>query len=176
MMKVGEGSVKTVLVVDDDPGLLRSAKRCLGGTRRVVTASSGRDALELASHVSVDLVIVDLFLGGQESGIEVLKSLKGSWPSMTIVMMSGLFTTPFSEAARRAGAAHCFEKGGSWESILRLVELDEAPPLTAPLPSLERIKRDYYAQILMQHRGNVTRAARSLRLDRSTLQRNLKKG
>lgn len=175
MVNGGEGNVKTVLVVDDDNDLLRIAKRSLGRQRRVITAATGTAAFELARQENVDLAIVDLFLAGQESGIGVIKRLKTDWPNMTIVMMSGLFTTPSSEAARRAGAAHCIEKGTSWEAILRLVEIDEEPSTSIEPPTFERVKRDYFARILMHQGGNVSKAARYLRVNRSTLQRNLRK-
>ncbi|MCZ4541669.1 response regulator [Dietzia maris] len=67
----------TVLVVDDDPQLLRALRinlRARGMT--VVTAETGADALARAADSSPDLIILDLGLPDLD-GVQVLHGLQG---------------------------------------------------------------------------------------------------
>jgi len=76
-----------ILVVDDDPGLLRALKSVLSQRGyRVVLAASGEEALELAASADPDLVILDLALPGI-SGLEVCRSLR-EWLKAPILVLT----------------------------------------------------------------------------------------
>ncbi|MGH7394214.1 MAG: diguanylate cyclase [Candidatus Methylomirabilales bacterium] len=65
-----------VLVVDDDPGIIRMLQVTL--QRRgfgVLTASSGREALEVVAREPVDLVLLDIMMPGL-NGLEVTRALR----------------------------------------------------------------------------------------------------
>jgi DNA-binding NarL/FixJ family response regulator len=66
------------LIVDDNPGFLRSARLLLEreGITVVAVASCGDDALEQAEALGPDVVLVDIDLGG-ESGFDVVGRLHG---------------------------------------------------------------------------------------------------
>ena len=65
----------TVLVVDDEPLNVRILAGVLKDGYRVVTAGSGREALELASSERPDLVLLDAMMPGLD-GYEVCRRLK----------------------------------------------------------------------------------------------------
>ncbi len=73
----GEGSgTPVILVVDDDPGIIRMLQVTL--QRRgfdVLTASSGQEALELVDREPVDLVLLDIMMPGL-NGLEVTRALR----------------------------------------------------------------------------------------------------
>ena len=70
------GQAPVVLVVDDDPGIIRMLQVTL--QRRgfgVLTASSGREALEVVAREPVDLVLLDIMMPGL-NGLEVTRALR----------------------------------------------------------------------------------------------------
>jgi two-component system KDP operon response regulator KdpE len=67
-----------VLVVDDDPGLLRTLSSLLGARGYdVITATAGLDALETLLREKVDLVVLDLTLPDID-GVEVCARLRAT--------------------------------------------------------------------------------------------------
>jgi two-component system KDP operon response regulator KdpE len=80
--------VSRVLVVDDDPRILRTLEVNLRARGYDVTlARTGEDALKLAARDHPDVVILDLGLP-ELDGLEVVSGLRG-WTSVPIVVLSG---------------------------------------------------------------------------------------
>jgi two-component system, OmpR family, KDP operon response regulator KdpE len=76
-----------VLVVDDEPGLVRAlAINLKAHGWEVVTASDGVGALDAAASTSPDVVVLDLGLPDM-SGVEVIAGLRG-WTQVPIVVLS----------------------------------------------------------------------------------------
>jgi len=76
VMSPGPGEERTVLVIDDDPNALDLLKRTLQDAGiRVVTASDGREALELARALRPAAITLDVIMPGM-GGWEVLRKLK----------------------------------------------------------------------------------------------------
>jgi len=87
---VGERSdVARVLVVEDDPHLLRLLERLLRRAGiEVETASTPPDALDLISALGFDLVLSDLF-APEMSGAKILAAVRLFDPLLPIVLISG---------------------------------------------------------------------------------------
>ncbi|HEX8685746.1 MAG TPA: response regulator, partial [Pyrinomonadaceae bacterium] len=96
-----------VLVVEDDPGLLREHAAMLAAEgHTVVEASTGGAALRLAREEAPDLVLLDAVLPDGD-GVEVCRRLKADPASRDsfVVMLSGGDTTAGHQAeALHAGA------------------------------------------------------------------------
>jgi two-component system KDP operon response regulator KdpE len=76
-----------ILVVDDEPGILRAVQTNLGRRDyRVDTADSGRAALETYQRVRPDLVLLDLGLPDMD-GLDVLRAIRER-ASTPIVVLS----------------------------------------------------------------------------------------
>jgi two-component system KDP operon response regulator KdpE len=76
-----------VLVVDDDPQILRAVRTSLQGRGyEVFTAGNGETAIDLLVDTEVDLVVLDLGLPGID-GQEVLKRVRG-WTDVPIIVLS----------------------------------------------------------------------------------------
>jgi CheY-like chemotaxis protein len=72
----------TVLVVDDDPRMLRSYARLLNAEHRIVIAHDGRDAIDMLESGSVaNLAVVELDLPGND-GPELLTWLAENRPEL----------------------------------------------------------------------------------------------
>jgi two-component system, OmpR family, KDP operon response regulator KdpE len=81
---MGEGRV---LVVDDDPQILRAVRTSLQGhSYQVLTAGNGETALDLLPDSDVDLIVLDLGLPGI-GGQEVIKRVR-AWSEVPIIVLS----------------------------------------------------------------------------------------
>lgn len=68
-----------VLAVDDEAGILRLIKLELAGQGfRVVTASSGEEALTVAEEQRPDIVLLDVIMPGM-TGLETLRAIRERW-------------------------------------------------------------------------------------------------
>ena len=109
-----------ILVVDDDAQILRALRTNLEARDyRVVTASTGRQAvIELADH-SPDLLILDLGLP-DISGLEVLMSLR-SWSDIPVIVVSARTSDPDKISALDEGADDYLTKPFSMGELLARV-------------------------------------------------------
>ena len=83
--------MKTLLVVDDEPQILTSMSRLLRMRKdnlRVLTAANADEGFEQLALNRVDLVLSDMVMPGM-SGFEFLGRVKGLYPDVTRIAMSG---------------------------------------------------------------------------------------
>lgn len=82
---------ETVLVVDDDPAVLRVARRVLSrGGYRVLGANSGAEAVEIAKghEGEIHLLLTDVAMPGM-GGTEVSRAVSERFPDTRVLFMSG---------------------------------------------------------------------------------------
>jgi two-component system, OmpR family, KDP operon response regulator KdpE len=92
-----------VLVVDDDPQMLRAVSNALKARNySVLTASDGESALDLLTDDQVDLVLLDLGLPGLD-GHDVIERLRG-WSQTPVIVLSVREAQDEKVAALDAGA------------------------------------------------------------------------
>src|SRR5919206_4383705 len=81
--------VATVLVVDDDPNLLRMLRRGLSMAGYTVQAAEdGQSALRLAAESEPDLVVLDVMLPEPLDGLEVARRLRAAGSEVPIIMLT----------------------------------------------------------------------------------------
>ncbi|HWE29220.1 MAG TPA: response regulator transcription factor [Polyangia bacterium] len=79
---------ETVLIVEDDPSILRGLQMNLGLEGfRTICAHDGEEALALLRSHKPDLVLLDLMLP-KLSGLEVIKTLRATDPDTPIIVLS----------------------------------------------------------------------------------------
>lgn len=78
---------KTVLVVDDEPALCELLSRALGHDLRVLTATSGPEAVEIMDREPVDGVIAD-YMMPQMTGVEVLVEAARRYPTAPRILIT----------------------------------------------------------------------------------------
>jgi two-component system KDP operon response regulator KdpE len=106
-----------VLVVDDEPQILRALRINLHARQYdVVTAGTGRGALDAASDAHPDLVILDLGLPDMD-GVDVIRSLR-KWTKVPIVILSGRINSAAKVDALDAGADDYVTKPFSVDELL----------------------------------------------------------
>ena len=120
----------TVLVVDDADDLrmlLRSRMESRRGLTVVGEAADGLAAVELASELQPDLVMLDLAMPRMD-GLEALPLIRAAVPGVRVIVLSGFNQSTLAEKAMEAGADRYVVKGGSMRQLLDLVDtvLDDA--------------------------------------------------
>jgi sigma-B regulation protein RsbU (phosphoserine phosphatase) len=77
-----------ILVVDDEPGMLRSVERVLGRDYHVAGTRVPKDAVELTDAFSPDLALLDVRMPDMD-GFELMQRLKIARPDLDIILMTG---------------------------------------------------------------------------------------
>ena len=102
----------SILVVDDDPMLLRMTQIVLSDAGyRVTPASDGRDAMRKldAAQGVFDLMILDMRMPDMD-GITVLERVYAKWPGLKVLLVTGYASDGILEATRSKGAVGVLEK------------------------------------------------------------------
>ena len=111
-----------ILVVDDDPGLLRLLTiRLRAENYDVEAVESGAAALAAASRFRPDLVITDLRMD-QMDGIGLLKELQNRWPGLKVIILTAHGTIPDAVQATQMGAFGFLTKPVDKQELLDQVQ------------------------------------------------------
>lgn len=165
----------SILVVDDDERFRRRLARAL--ERRgyeVRVASRGDIALDLARTDPPELAVVDLRLPPTH-GLDVVTELLAIDPQTRIVVLTAYGSIATAVRAVRLGAVHYLTKPANADAILAAFSAGAGGgvPGEVPTPSLERVEWEHIQRVLDDCGGNVSEAARRLRIHRRSLQRKL---
>jgi signal transduction histidine kinase len=109
--RFGVAGVRTgcVLIVDDEPLNLRVLCSFLEDDYRIVEASSGKEALELARSTPIDVVVTDQRMPGM-TGVDLLEKLRTFKPDVAGIVLSGFTDQNALESAINRAAVFRFLK------------------------------------------------------------------
>lgn len=112
-----------ILVVDDEPGMLRAVERVLSSHHHVVGTRHSRDALSLADEFHPDLAIVDIRMPDLD-GFELMAQLKVRIPRLDVILMTGSVDDLDEKLVRaiRSPAFYFIQKPFDREVLRTLVE------------------------------------------------------
>ncbi|HEX4049361.1 MAG TPA: sigma 54-interacting transcriptional regulator [Steroidobacteraceae bacterium] len=111
-----------ILVVDDDPGLLRLLTiRLRAENYDVEAVENGVQALAAATRFRPDLVISDLRMD-QLDGIGLLKELQHRWPGLKVILLTAHGTIPDAVQATQMGAFGFLTKPVEKQELLDQVQ------------------------------------------------------
>lgn len=100
----------TILLVDDDEGLLFGLERSLAKAGySVLTATCLKDARDKAASNSIDSLLLDLKLPDGNS-LEWIPELKKGWPDLPVIVMTGDGDVPTAVTAMKYGAENFLVK------------------------------------------------------------------
>ncbi|HLX44688.1 MAG TPA: sigma-54 dependent transcriptional regulator [Bryobacteraceae bacterium] len=99
-----------ILVVDDDDSLRRVLQVQLEQIGySVAVASNGAEALSMLRQTAFDLVVTDMRMPGM-SGLDLLKTLRGDYPEVVVIVLTAFATIETAVDAMKAGAFHYITK------------------------------------------------------------------
>jgi len=111
-----------VMLVDDEvPFVETMVKRLQKRNLTVLTAYSGKEALErLGKHRNTDVVILDVKMPGMD-GIETLTEIKKAFPLVEVVMLTGHATVESAIEGMKLGAYDYLMKPCDMEQLMSKV-------------------------------------------------------
>ena len=144
---------------------------------KVRVAHTAADALKSAALDPPLFSVIALRLP-DESGLRLITALRALHDATRIVVLTGYPSIETAVEAIKLGAVHYLVKPVRPERILAALLRDggdpDIPVRERPM-SVKRIAWEYVHHVLQENNGNVSAAARSLAIDRRTLQRMLRK-
>jgi DNA-binding response OmpR family regulator len=128
-----------ILVVDDEPGIIRFVRRALEAEgHTVLTAHDGATALTLSSEHDPDLVILDLLMPGL-SGLGVLAALLTERPDTRVLVLSAVGDVQMRVRCLELGAADYLTKPFAIAELLARVSKRLREPTTEDAASSGRV-------------------------------------
>ncbi|MFM7818263.1 MAG: response regulator transcription factor [Verrucomicrobiota bacterium] len=170
----------TLLLVEDDPIFLDRLGRALASRDwEIHKARSASTALAMARKQKPAEAVVDLRLPDSD-GLDLVRDLLRLCPGLPLVVLTGFGSIATAMDAVRLGARDYLTKPADPEQILAALRGDRilmGNPKEVPtaVPSLDRVEWEHIQRTLADTGGNISQAARLLRIDRRTLQRKLGK-
>ena len=108
-----------ILVVDDDAETLELLREILGEEGyRVVTSSSGEEALEVGKLELFDVIISDMRLGTSLNGLDVLRAYKTIQPESEVILITAFGSMETAIEAVKAGAFDYISKPFKIDEVL----------------------------------------------------------
>lgn len=112
-----------ILVVDDEPGMLRSVERVLRQDYQVAATRSSREALQLAATFRPHLAILDIQMPEMD-GFQLMEELRGVDRETDVILMTGSIHDLDSKLIKaiRRDAFYFLQKPFDREVLLSLVD------------------------------------------------------
>ncbi|NMO18251.1 response regulator [Pyxidicoccus fallax] len=170
----------TVLVVDDDETYRERLVRAFGRHGfEAHGAANAAEGLERARELRPGYAVIDLRLP-DGSGLDLVRELKALDARTTMVVLTGYGSIATAVEAVRRGATHYLPKPADVDDILLAFAGATLPEGQAvarehEVPSLARAEWEHIQRVLADCGGNISQAARLLRIQRRSLQRKLAK-
>ena len=121
-----------LLLVDDDPGLLKLlGMRLVSEGYSVVTAESGPEALRVLGREKVDLVISDLRMDEMD-GLQLFSEIKKGHPGMPVIILTAHGSIPDAVAATQQGVFSFLTKPVDKDALYKAIDeaLEQRSPAT----------------------------------------------
>jgi two-component system response regulator PilR (NtrC family) len=108
---VKEEKMAKILVVDDEPALRGDLEwAAQGKEREVVAAENGQQAIQLILENDFDVVVTDLKMEPEATGLDVLKAAKEKDLYAQVILVTAYGTPEISVEAMRLGAYDYLER------------------------------------------------------------------
>jgi len=167
-----------LLIVDDDELFCEVLADALTDRGYAVfSAHDSTTAMTLAQAHEPEYAVIDLRIG-HESGLELVSNLHALNANTRIIVLTGYASVATAVEAIKLGAVHYLAKPANADEIVVALHKDEGDagvlPPDSPL-TVKRLEWEHLQKVLAACDGNISAAARTLRMHRRTLQRKLAK-
>lgn len=117
-----KGSIR-ILLVDDEEGFVQVlAKRMAKRKFHVMTAYNGAEAIQILRGNDFDIAIIDFKMEGLD-GIEVLKVFKVMAPNLPVIILTGHGCETAAAEGQKYGAADYISKPYAFEDLIQKIYL-----------------------------------------------------
>jgi len=121
-MKTALGRRVRIVLVDDDPGLLRLLTiRLRSEGFEVAACESASQALTSVPRFQPDVLVTDLRMKDKD-GIGLLKELQGRYPALPVILLTAHGTIPDAVTATKSGAFAFLTKPVEKDQLLEQIE------------------------------------------------------
>lgn len=182
--KVNQEKNNTLLYLEDDEALAYVTKRSLEKrgfqVHHALTLGSLRQSIQ---NVTFTYALLDLKIG-RDTSMELITEIKKT-KDVPIVILTGYGTVRSAVQAMKLGAINFLSKPCTIDEIIKaLLEVETNNETTVKntsanetleKPSLKAIEHETIQRVLDENEGNISAAARQLKMHRRTLQRKLQK-
>jgi len=173
-----------VLILDDDPDVLKAAEIALRRDADAVTTLASTEALgATVTGAAFDVVLLDMnFLPGERSGragLDALTVIRAGDPALSVVLTTAYGGVSLAVEGLKQGAADLVLK--PWRNAELVEVLASAATATraqrsaADTLNLDEIERRAIERALARFEGNISQAAAALGLTRPALYRRMQK-
>ncbi len=123
-MTIYKGMKNKILIVDDDHDICVTLSKILSNKGyETLIANNSKTALNEIKKVSVDLILLDVWLeGSDKDGLELLKIIKNYNPYTPVILISGHANVEMAVKAVKEGAFYFIEKPFKSEKLFLLIE------------------------------------------------------
>jgi len=112
-----------ILIIDDEPNVCSSLQGILEDEGYTVyTVLSGEEGLEQLAKQDANIVLLDILMPGGIDGIETLRGIKGDYPDVGVIMITGHGNYEYALEAGKLGALDFIEKPLSIDKVLVRIE------------------------------------------------------
>lgn len=111
--------LKRLIIVDDEPIICEGLRKTIDwgqlGIEVVDVAYDGEEALNIIQSQPIDIVLSDIRMDGMD-GLKLAERIRGNYPNIRIVMISGYEDFDYARSAMRLGVS---------DYLLKPVDIDE---------------------------------------------------
>ena len=109
------------LVVDDEPAVLETFETILEGRFEVLTARSGKDALDKIAKESINMVFLDIAMPDMD-GMQVLRKIKEYDENLPVIMATATDSARKAVEAMQLGASNYITKPFDVDEVITVAE------------------------------------------------------
>lgn len=149
-----------LLLVDDDPGLLKLlGMRLVSEGYSVVTAESGPEALRTLSRDKVDLVVSDLRMDEMD-GLQLFSEIQKVQPGMPVIILTAHGSIPDAVAATQQGVFSFLTKPVDKDALYKAIDdaLEQSAPTTDEHWRQAIVTRSPLMERLLEQAGMVAQS------------------
>lgn len=149
-----------LLLVDDDPGLLKLlGMRLVSEGYSVVTAESGPEALRVLGREKVDLVISDLRMDEMD-GLQLFSEIQKGHPGMPVIILTAHGSIPDAVAATQQGVFSFLTKPVDKDALYKAIDeaLEQRSPATDEAWRQAIVTRSPLMLCLLEQAGMVAQS------------------
>jgi DNA-binding NarL/FixJ family response regulator len=110
-----------IIIVDDHPVVRQGIKMFIESEKHFIVcgeAGNANDAIKQINKNNPDVVIVDISLEGETSGLELIKAIRNRFPNVYTLVLSMHEESRYAERALKAGARGYIMKKEAQEKIM----------------------------------------------------------